>query len=82
MLADKRGGLEADVPRFLPRPLPRAHEGKTLCISEDGDAFVVLAGPEFWVLGREIRREGKSRNGRLGGGTLGKRRRDRLTPAE
>lgn len=31
---------------------PRAYDGKIFCLSEDGDAFVIQAGPEFEVLGK------------------------------
>ncbi len=31
---------------------PWAHGGKVFCLSEDGDTFVVQAGPEFKVLGK------------------------------
>jgi hypothetical protein len=31
---------------------PWAYEGKVFCLSEDGDAFVVRAGPSFELLGK------------------------------
>jgi hypothetical protein len=31
---------------------PWANDGKLFCLSEDGDTFVIQAGPEFKVLGR------------------------------
>ena len=30
---------------------PWANDGKIFCLSEDGDTFVIQAGPEFKVLG-------------------------------
>jgi hypothetical protein len=31
---------------------PWAHDGKVFCLSEDGETFVVEAGPKFKLLGR------------------------------
>ncbi|MHC4242068.1 MAG: outer membrane protein assembly factor BamB family protein [Planctomycetota bacterium] len=36
---------------------PWANDGKLFCLSEDGDTFVVKAGPEFKVLGRNVLNE-------------------------
>jgi hypothetical protein len=36
---------------------PWANEGKLFFLSEDGDTFVVQAGPEFKVLGRNALNE-------------------------
>jgi hypothetical protein len=36
---------------------PWANEGKLFCLSEDGDTFVVQAGPEFKVLGKNTLNE-------------------------
>jgi outer membrane protein assembly factor BamB len=39
-----------DSPAFTASPW--AYDGKVFCLSEDGDTFVVQAGPEFKVLGK------------------------------
>ena len=31
---------------------PWAYDGKILCLSEDGDTFVIQAGPKFALLGK------------------------------
>ena len=31
---------------------PWAYDGKVFCLSEDGDTFVIRAGPEFELLGK------------------------------
>ncbi|MEJ2704524.1 MAG: PQQ-binding-like beta-propeller repeat protein [Sedimentisphaerales bacterium] len=36
---------------------PWANDGKLFCLSEDGDTFVIQAGPEFKVLGRNALNE-------------------------
>jgi outer membrane protein assembly factor BamB len=42
--------IEARAGAFTSSPV--AYEGKLLCLSEDGDGFVIQAGPEFKLLNR------------------------------
>lgn len=53
----KTGKLVYDRQRFGPGATaftasPWAYQGKLFCLSEDGDTFVIQAGPAFKVLGR------------------------------
>jgi outer membrane protein assembly factor BamB len=49
---------------------PWAYGGKVFCLSEDGDTFVVQAGPEFKVLGKNVLDEMALASPALAGGSL------------